>query len=184
MATQKIISANIQKQDCGTILNAGNVASSRWEDLSLIENNPATIHRDSHKVLQAGGTAGQSGNLGTYKPISAGIFGKANDEGNFISAYLCDTIAGVASTVLAGPANSRKIPMKWPGYQRLNITSWDYVTGVDTVGVNAGATVSPSGINGVVGQAADEAIAVPSFLVFQYGAANPSGSDYKTSSQS
>lgn len=183
MTTTKAISANPQKNDSGTILQAGNISSSRWNDLSLAENN-SPQKPNSYKVLQAGGTAGQSGNLGTFKPVT-GEFGHQQTPENFAAPFLLDSIAGTATTtVLQNSSNTDAIPSRWQGYQRYGISSVNAYTGAVSYSANRGVTVRPSGIDGVVGADADNVFGVPAELTFMDGSPNPVNTEYKTILQS
>lgn len=178
----KIISGNPVKTDTGTLLRAGNASPSLVNDLSLIENLDAQPKYGSKPALAE--SPNSSGNIGTAKIISGGTFVNL-EEGRYVAKLINHSIAGTASTFLksgAADTGGRRPVHKFYGYQRLNITSWNAVTGADTVGANAGATVLASGINGVTGKAADEAYGPPGSLTFHHGALNNSTNfNYKTS---
>lgn len=177
---QKAITGNVVKQDSATMLHAGD-SNSAVNNLSLVENQSVQLQYGAKLGLAT--SPASSGNIGAIKTISAGPFSNL-EAGKYIAKKLTSTIAGQSNTFLrsgAADVGLRAPVHKFYGYQRLNITSWDYVTGEATVGGAAGATVLASGTNGVTGKAADQAYGPPGELVYRTGKSTPTQDDFKSS---
>lgn len=184
MSTQAAVIGNATKNNGATVLKAGNIDGSNVTyDLTLARNAYTRTVFGGKAQLSSGAT-GSSGNLGTAQPISAGAFNKM-EEGEYVATIIGDRIAQTDNTVLRSAANApvRHAIHRWPGYQRLHITSWDYVTGIATEGAYAGLTLLPSGVDGVTGMLTDEAVnptnTKPGELVYLQGGLIPKQDDYK-----
>lgn len=172
MATTKVISANAIKNDAATIVLAGTQPSDS-------ETNPLTIGvmnsgaETLNKVKLATST-NSSGNLGTAKVISAGTF-QSYTPGNYIYPVVGSTIAGQSASTLANPASNQVVrPIAFKeGDRRINITSWNAVTGAATYGGNRGDAMSFG-----TDDAARPTKAVPGELVILIGGATPSQLNY------
>lgn len=186
MATVQPISGSPINNNGGKMLHAGNVSSdSPLSNLSLTTNNH--IHEYGSRVIQPS-DPNSSGNVGGLKVLSGGVFGKM-EEGKYVGLKLGDAGSRIAqtdnTTLKSGAADFgfRRPIHTWQGYQRLDITSWDYVTGAATVGAANGTSVLPSGIDGVTGQFADVSAnptdAVPGEFVHMVTGALATREDYK-----
>lgn len=169
------------RHNSSTILSAGNTTSTTTKAMTLA----STMIHDPNLVVKAV-SPNSSGNLGTFTPISGGIFAAKMSSGNFV-------VRGLTGQVLAGNQNwgtysttsntpARQSINRFKGYQRLHITSWNYVTGAATYGAQRGVTVLASGLNGVTGQTADQAAnpsaAVPGELVYRVKGTSATEADY------
>lgn len=172
MATTKVISANSIKSNTGTVAGAGTQPStSTISELDIGDMNKGAT--ELNKVKMAVSTP-SSGNLGTLKVISGGTFQNLT-AGNYVYPVICDTIAGQANTAHATPASnqiSRPIAFT-EGTRRINITSWNAVTGAATYGGNRGDAVSFG-----TDDAANPTRAIPGELVIAIGGATPSQLNY------
>lgn len=182
---QKAISGNVTDNDGATILHAGD-ANLSVNNLSLIENNSNPNFRyGARPALATSPTS--SGNIGTAKTISGGVFSNL-EERNFIGMKYSSTVAGSASNILKSAGTDTGGPRgrnAWMGYRRYGALSWNYVTGAITKGTGSGDLVNSSGISGSVGAYADQANSyssndlVPGELVFHTGAlAQPTQVNY------
>lgn len=188
MATTTAISGQPQKNNGGTVLQAGNTDSSVVIDLSLSSN--ASTTPNGSKVIQSA-----TSNIGTMKPISGGNFANTMTSGKFIVRGLTgQSIAGVAlsgigNIKIAAEQNGNYSIKRWSQYERLHITSWDYVTGAATKGGSAGdatyfAAVDGSTVNSnALSKAADDAAnptkAVPGELVYMTTGVLPTQDEYE-----
>jgi hypothetical protein len=170
MTTTKAISGNPKRNNGGTIVKAGNHDGTNITNSVTLASNASDKLLYGSQVIQAV-SPDSSGNIGTHKPRTGDFAGQV--AGNYIGlGYNTFTVANnlTISKATGGDKGARRPIQIWPGYQRLDITSWDYVTGAKTVGSNDGVTVQPSGINGTVGDGADDAAnptdAVPGELVY------------------
>lgn len=120
---------------------------------------------------------------GSYKLLS-GNYATVND---FITRYVCDSLAGSASSVvrmLSNSAPTRAMHMA-RGSRRYNITAWNAVTGEATKGASAGALnsyVDPVG-GGAVTQETIPTRAVPGEFVYRDGGKLPEQDDYNARTQ-
>lgn len=171
MSTQKAITGNVQKKDSSTILGAGNVASTKFNSLSFVTNLAHKTKRDTLPVEQ-------STQMGITKAVSAGKFANM-EEGEYVGMIIGDRIASTNNTTLrsgAGDMNRGLLVNKFQQYRQLDITSWNYETGVATKGGAAGRQIPTSGINGQTGHLADKATgtdAVPFTLRYAGGTPTP-----------
>jgi len=156
-------------------------ANAPVANLSEITN--ASVQKNYGSLLTFPVSALSSGNMGLVKAISgrnAGIRTKYVEAKGFIAMKLPTKVAGTQTNILQGASPDTGIRMslyKFYSYQRLNITSWNAVTGAATYGAARGNSVLASGINGVVGKAADlgdGTAAVPAQFVYITGPVNPS----------
>lgn len=178
MAQTKAFTSRAVVNNGGTALGAGD-SGTKMDELSLANN----AHHPEYgsRVFQAVSPV-DSGNLGTIKPYSAGVFGKM-EEGKYIMRGEMSRLASSDSTLLRCPGSqthTRKPYNPSRGSQRLNITSWDYVTGAATKGVNAGdafAYINPVG-GGAVTQEPFPTAAVPGELCYMVTGASPTQDDY------
>jgi hypothetical protein len=171
MATVYAISGLPTKNNSGSVLHAGNVTRADMSNLTLAENG--SLHPQPRVVASA------TANIGTTKAISGGVF--AYDNEGFIAKVLTGTINGSTNTVLRSGASSvgSKRTDKPTPYERLDITSWDYVSGSDTVGGGAGDSVLVSGIDNVTGARADNGVYQAEFTHSGPGV-TPTNNDYPT----
>ncbi len=172
MAQQTVIGSGSTRNNGGTILHGGNIASTRWDNFSLIANNDTR----KYSTLIPAATAHM------VKPYSAGNYGKmvANQ---YVVRRMGTYIAGQSNTVLLSGASSFfRFPIKpLEGTRRLHITAWNAVTGAPTYGGNRGDAYSFHAIDSgsVVDQAAHPSRAVPGELVYLRGGLIPYMDDYK-----
>lgn len=138
MATQAAISGNVTKNDGGSILHAGSIASSRWANITLATTTDNAENYGS-KVFEAVSPT-SSGNIGTFRPLSAGAFG-TYEVGQFVAKVLGTRIAQTDNTFLrsgAAETASRTSLHYARGNRRYDITDWSYTTGAATKGGNEG----------------------------------------------
>jgi hypothetical protein len=172
MATTTVVSGNSVKSNTGTVAGAGTQPStSTISELDIGDMNKGAT--TLNKVKLATSTA-SSGNLGTAKVISAGTF-QSYTANNYIYPVLCETIAGQSNTAHATPASNQvNRPIAFTeSDRRINITSWNAVTGAATYGGNRGDSVSFG-----TDDAARPTAAVPGELVILIGGATPSQLNY------
>lgn len=106
MATTKCINANPTKNNgAATLAQGGNVTSS-INNLSLITLGHKKQEVGSYVVRAV--SAASSGNLGTIKPYSAGVF-SSFEKGSYIMKIAGTKISQVANTTMASGANYIKI---------------------------------------------------------------------------
>jgi hypothetical protein len=180
----KCVSGNIIKNDSATVLHTGD-GNSTVNNLSLIENLTGQTRYGARTSLAV--SPNSSGNLGTRKAVSGGLYSNI-EKGNYIGKKYTSTINQSSNTFLrsgaADVAGGRRGKTFFYGYQRLNITSWNAVTGAATEGSAAGVTVLASGLNGVVGGTyADHAnsYGVPAELTYMTKGTTATQDDYKAS---
>lgn len=180
MSTQAVISGNATKNDGGTLLHAGNVASSRFANLSLATN----IHEAEYgsKVHEAV-SPNSSGNVGTFRPLTAGVFGKM-ETGQYVAKVIGTRIAQTDNTFLrscAAETSDRTSLHYARGNRRYDISDWSYTTGAATKGGSQGdlfTYVDPVG----GGSQAFEPFPtdlVPGELVYMVTGKTPDQDDYK-----
>lgn len=119
--------------DGGTLLHAGTIAGSRFTNLTLADN--ATDYAQP-RVIQAGGTPGQSGNLGTTRPLSAGAFAKM-ETGQYVGKVFGTRIAQTDNTFLrsgAADVGKRTSVHVARGNNRYSLTDVSALSGVATYG--------------------------------------------------
>lgn len=122
------------KNNGGTILGANNADPSLVNDLKITD----TLNQDiGNKVILAVSPT-ESGNIGTAKVIQDGVFLNTNDK--YISPLITDKVAGKSSNILSSPGVKQIYSTLnyGRGSERLDIQSWDYVTGKATYGPNKG----------------------------------------------
>jgi hypothetical protein len=144
----------------GTILKGGS-GNTEFDSISELSNAAGTKTYGTQPFLAVSPTA--SGNVGTRLAKSGGTFAKPMTEGQFVALVMGTHINGSATNLLKIPAadySQRKDVNAWQGYERLHITAWNAVTGAATKGGSNGVKVNPSGIDGVVGVNADNAVAI------------------------
>lgn len=177
MAVQRAVSGNPYKNNGGVVVKAGNVSSDSPVSRLTILSNSQYDGSYGAKITLAGGTAGQSGHLGTFNPKST--FAYRMVEGEFIvhGKGVTRKINGAASNAIASGAadtgGRRPIAFK-ENTRRLNITSWNAVTGAATKGANAGA-LSSFGTD----DAARPTDAVPGEICYKTGKLNPVQDEFK-----
>jgi hypothetical protein len=172
---QAAVSGQPIKRNTGAIVGGGNVPTTRTLKNRSVLQNANQLGYGSNAVLAVSPVT--SGNLGTYKPVSAATFSRRPVEGEYIMFVLSTKIAGITNYQLRSGGTDvslfRAIPLK-ESCRRLNITSWSYTTGDATKGGNAGALSSFGNDH-----AARPTNAIPGELVYQTGDNNPSQDDYK-----
>lgn len=172
MATTYVVADTGAKNNHANIINAGTQPTGS-DSANLTLSNAGKGASTVNKVTQAVTTA-SSGNLGTLKVISGGTF-QNYTEGDYIYPLIAGTIAGSANTVLDKP-NSQQInrPIAFTeSNRRINITSWNAVTGAATYGGNRGDAIDFG-----TDDAARPTRAVPGELAFLIGGATPSQLNY------
>ncbi len=179
------VSGNAQKDRGGTILNGGNITTGGQRPTVTYNLSLATdlfdVRRISGKVIIAGGTPNQSGNLGTIKPLSATNFGKMV-RGQYVAMVIGTQIAGVANSVLNIPgsefAGLRKHGFTYTPtykYQYLSISAWNYETGRATYSGLQGLTVTLPLDSGATGMGQGN----PGWLTYLQGGLIPLNTQYK-----
>ena len=180
--TTTAVSGQPRRNNGGTVFNAGNFSVGNITNgITLVEN---AFHKGygTHVIL-ADGSVGQSGNIGTQKVNSGGVFGKM-EAGEYLIRTYSDRLAQQNSTVLASAGSdttSRRSLHYSRGYRRYNITAWSYITGAATKGASAGALVGfvdPVG-GGAISFEAYPTDAVPGELVYMVTGVTPTQDDYK-----
>jgi hypothetical protein len=160
MATQKAIAANDQKNDGASVLYSN---STDYNDVSFTEVG------DGKNQLSAVSNY-------TQKGISGGTFAFNNNSGVMLGET--SQIAGASNDAirLTGYKSNQD---GWRGYQQLDVSSIDALTGVVTYGGLNGSGVLPSGLDGTTGVNADHTLSViPGELVYQKGSLVPVQADY------
>lgn len=177
MATTTV-SGSGKRNDGGTILHAGNIASSRWDNLTLAVNTDR-FHYGS-KLPDSGNSR-----LGTHAIYSGGNYATPQVAGNYIGFFINNrTLAGVAKDFLKNPSAGnfhQPIPKKETA-RRLDEDSWDYVTGTVTKGGNEGVSydmLNPIGGGSSADSAANPTNAVPGELVYMVTGKIPTQDDYE-----
>lgn len=178
MAVQKIISGNAYKLYIGKILAAGNIGdTSKWADLSLRNTAKNNTTQDTQIA--------QTATSGVTKPYSAGTF-LYQAKNKYIIRSVSDSISGVTTSILriVGSDYNRVAHSPSRGNRRYNITSWNYVTGAATKGVNAGDLVKFHDIAANDDNLAVEAMApnvIPGEFTYRTGAPLPVNADFVNS---
>lgn len=175
MATTKIITGNAQKPYIGKIFAAGNVANT-----TLFQN--LTIRDSAQNSSSQVTLPAQTTTAGARKPYSAGTYGY-QAKNKYVVRGMSDTISGVTSSIVRIPGSDyyRNPLATFQGYRRINITSWNYVTGAATKGGNAGDLVKFHDIGANNDNLTAEPYptrAVPGELVYRTGASLPVQDDY------
>jgi len=122
MATTKCISGNVQKNNAATIAQGGNVGNTAV-------NNSITLRTLAHKNQQVGSyvyqavSAASSGNLGTIKPYTAGVF-SSFEKGQYIMKIGGNKISQVATTTMKGGANY----IKNRPFNKMQVTHTGFLT--------------------------------------------------------
>jgi len=175
MAQQKIISGNAYKLYIGKIMAAGAVSdTTKWADLSLRNTAKNNASQDT--------TVAQTTTAGVRKPYSAGTF-LYQVKNKYVIRSVSDTISGVTTNIvrLVGSDYNRVAHSPSRGNRRYNITSWNYVTGAATKGVNAGDQVNFHDIAANNDNLSVEVMApnvIPGEFTYRNGSANPVNADY------
>jgi hypothetical protein len=178
MAQGKAISGNLTKNKGATVLGAGAVDGRVVTNAILLTTNNAGAQGQIGSRVFLAVSPASSGNTGTKTAIT-GNFAKMV-KGQYLIPGYSQQIAGVANTILSTPAADWKRTngltlVQIIKYQRLDITSWNAVTGVATKGVNAGSTVSLA-----VDKAAQETTGrLPAGLVYMVTGLTPTQDNYK-----
>ena len=182
MATTTAVGATVAVNDGGTILHAGTIASTRWSNLTLATT---TIDDGNYgsKVVEAGGTPGQSGNLGTFKPLSSGFFGNM-EAGQYVAKVIGTRIARTDNTFLrsgAAETASRTSLHYARGNRRYDITDISAFSGVVSKGGSEGALFTYVDPVGGASQTHEPfpTDAVPGELVYMVTGATPQQDNYK-----
>lgn len=181
MATQAAISGNAVKNDGGTLLHAGAVASSRFANMTLATTTDNSESYGS-KVFEAV-SPNSSGNVGTFRPLNAGVFGQM-EVGQYVAKVLGTRIAQTDNTFLrsgAAETSSRTSLHYARGNRQYDITDWSYTTGAATKGGNEGTLftyVNPVGGASVTHEPLPTD-AVPGELVYMVTGKTPDQDDYK-----
>lgn len=181
MATTAAISGNTTKNDGGSILHAGTIASTRWANITLATT---TDNSESYgaKVFESVSPV-SSGNVGTFRPISGGVFGQM-EVGFFVAKVLGTRIAQTDDTFLrsgAAETSSRTSLHYARGNRRYDITDWSVLTGAATKGGNEGVLftyVDPEGGSSVSTEPFPTD-SVPGKLVFMSTGKIPDQNTYK-----
>lgn len=180
MAQTKAFTSRAIVNNGGTALGAGD-SGTKLDELSLAANNNTYLDPGyGSKVYQAVSPV-DSGNLGTIKPYSAGVFGQM-EKGEYIMRGEMSRLASTDSTLLRCPGSEgfRKPYNAARGNYRYDNTSWDYVTGAVTKGGSAGASfgyINPVG-GGAVTQEPFPTALVPGELCYMVTGITPTQDDY------
>jgi hypothetical protein len=180
MATQAAVSGNVTKNDGGTLLHAGTIASSRFANLTIATTTDNSKTYGSTVILDA--------TYGTHKPLSAGVFGQM-EVGQFVAKVLGTRIAQTDNTFLrsgAAETASRRALHFARGNRRHDITDISAFTGVATQGGSKGALftyVNPEG-GGSVTTEPLPTDAVPGRLVYMVTGKIPDQDTYKVRTNS
>ena len=176
MATYNPYSGQRANQVKTTILYHGSTVTNN--EIASIQN--ATKVEGSLKPALAVSPA-SSGNLGTMKALSAGTYATDMAASNLVQWGTSKTMAGVDAGY--GFAPSLNGTPRWKGYSRIDLESFDILTGTATYGANRGTFVLASGIDGKTGFAADDSanptMAIPGELTQMINGIVPSGMRYK-----
>jgi len=110
-----------------------------------------------------------SGNLGLIAPFGS-CPSPYMQAGKYVASLIGTSLAGSgnAGNVLAGMSNTpHQNPGRFYAYQRVQLTSFDYLTGTATYGTAPGSVLA-SGLNGVTGQLADLSVGtIGNYLTFR-----------------
>lgn len=177
MSTQAVTSG-AAKNNGGTVRKPGGNSTTGPITVSrtLIDDAVRTTY--GAKVSLSSGTAGSSGNLGTYNAVTT--FAYPMVAGRYIMKRNTPYINGVASSLLtsgAGDFGHRQNPAVLETTRALGsgyLTSWDYETGAITKGANAGNSESFGNDN-----AARPTNAIPGELAYKTAAEVPVQDEYK-----
>lgn len=178
MAQTKAFTNNAVANNGGTALGVSS-NGTKLDGLTLSSN--AHHPEVGSRVYQAVSPV-DSGNLGTIKPYSAGVFGKM-EEGYYITRGYMSRLAQTNNTILRSPGSetaSRKPYNPARGNYRYDITSWDYVTGAATKGGSAGSSfgyIDPVG-GGAVTVEPFPTMSVPGELCYMVTGITPTQDDY------
>lgn len=169
---QAAVSGQPYKNKGGTILQAGNASTTLVNNLTIGNSlfRKATLTAPTLAVSPA-----SSGNLGTVKPLSAGVFASM-EKGKYVGMVIGTRIAQTNNTILATGASEvarKNLINVFYGDRRINITSWNAVTGAATKGGSTGALVTFNSDD-----AANPTNAIPGELQFMDGSKNPVQKDY------
>lgn len=185
MATQKAITANVQRDACTTIFGAGNfTAGNITNNLSQIANNAGATEAPPKPSL-ATGSVGSSGNVGTALALSTGTFAYDAPANKWIMKRVTTQLSGVSKTQLLSGASDfdtgvPRNPAPLETTRRYNIASWIYPSGWAVYGASRGAVVSYP--NGVGGTASDNAArptrAIPGEFTYMLTGKTPTNADY------
>lgn len=188
MAIVSAISGQPRKNNGATILQAGNIDGKNVTKSLSISQNASTARNGSYAVESA------TSNIGTAKVISGGRFANLMRAGQFIIKTLTgQSIAGVALPGVgvistSGSVNTAPALHRWSRYFRLDITSWNYLTGAPTFGGSSGNPVFLAAVDGTVvnsansqtiDKAANTSKAVPGNLVYMTTGVLPTVDNYE-----
>lgn len=145
MSTQKVISANSENNNGSTVLYAGNVTNTNvvTRNVTFSENNKRLEDVYGSKVIQASSPT-SSGNLGTFKPYTAGVFSSL-EAGKYVAKIIGDRISQVDNTLLVSGSSDKshnRAVNKAEDNRRYDVTDWSYVSGTATLGGNEGALMA------------------------------------------
>lgn len=171
------------KNKGGTILNAGNVSTVTNE-----QNKAATTNLSIGSSAKRYGYGSvpflavsptSSGNVGTIKPISGGVFAQM-EKGKYVAMVIGTRIAQQNNTVLAFGANysvgkKNGFINSFTRDRVMNLLSVDYFTGRTTKGGNTGSGVVFNADH-AVDQTTD---ALPGELQYMVGSPIPTQDNYK-----
>jgi hypothetical protein len=175
MAITSAVSGQPTKNNGATILQAGNIDGKNVTNSLLVSQNASTARNGSYAVESA------TANLGTIKAISGGRFANLMRAGQFIVKTLTGqsiagvSLPGVGVISTSGPVNTPPALHRWSRYFRLDITSWNYLTGAATFGGGSGNAVFLAAVDGTevnsansqtIDKAANTSMAVPGNLVY------------------
>lgn len=175
---QAAVSGNAYKNNGGCIKMAGAKASDSPITASRSLMDDAVTTGYGSKVVLSSGSAGSSGNLGTFNAMTT--FAYPNQPGKYIIRKNTPYVNGSANTLLTSGASDVGIRRSIPKLETTRalgsgyLTSWDYETGAITKGANAGAEVSFGN-----DEAARPTDATPGELTYKTGAKLPIEDDYK-----
>lgn len=181
MSTQKIVNANAVKHNGGTVLAGGNVDGVNMTNELSPRENAFKVGYASEPRLPTGG-AGSSGNIGTFKPLSAGAY-NTQEEANYVIHGYTTRLNKTANSAIATPASDkagRRPFNNGRGNRKLGVVDFSYASGVPTYNGEQGVSftyINPVG-GGSIGMEAYPTRAVPGELVYMEGGVNPTQDDY------
>lgn len=161
------------KNNGGTVLHGGNTDGTL--SVLALTQNASDRRNGSYAILDS------SSNIGTMRAISGGIFQNLMSSGNFVVKGLTGqsiagiALSGVGAISTASGNKSQPSVNRWVGYEQLDITSWNYITGSPTYGDDSGDSVYFAAVDGTtvnsanaktIDEAANTSMAVPGNLVY------------------
>lgn len=177
MATTKAITGNVQKNNGGTVLGAGNVDTATNPVTKVVTVRSNAMYDGYGSVVVKATSPAQSGYVGGILAVAGGNFAYQMTAGEYLMRGYSTKINGSTHNALKFPASDKGIrrPIHYNlKTRRLHETAWDYVTGDVTKGGSAGALVTYD-----ADHAATPTMAVPGEFTYKQGKLTPVNDDYK-----